>query len=72
MTATNYGNGYKFKAIMERRNNHSSKTVSLRRILKSGKPGVATEYKLYGNEKTAEDVIERLETNNPGDHWVVA
>ena len=67
---TNYGNGYKFQAIMERRS--SVKTVSLRRILKSGKPGAAIEYRLYGAEKTAEDVIKRLEGNNPGDHWIEA
>lgn len=59
-----------FKAIMNRRS--SVKTVSLRRILKSGKPGAAHEYKLYGSESTAEDVIKRLEKNNIGDRWVEA
>ena len=41
-------------------------------LLKSGKLGAASEYRLYGSEKTAEDVITRLENNNPGSRWVVA
>lgn len=48
------------------------KTVTLARILKSGKPGKPREYDLFGCEKTAKDVIARLERNNPGDHWVKA
>ena len=58
-----------FHAIMSRRSH--KKTVTLRRILKSGKPGAAMEYEMY-SDKTAEDVIARLEQNNPGDHWVLA
>lgn len=48
------------------------KTVILAKILKSGKTGKPREYELFGSEKTAEDVISRLEKNNPGSHWVKA
>ncbi len=47
-------------------------TVTLSRVLKSGKTGKPQEYKLYGAEKTAEEVISRLEALNPGSHWVEA
>lgn len=40
------------------------------RILKSGKPGKPQFYKAYG-EKTAEEIIKRLESNNPGSRWVL-
>lgn len=60
-----------FHAIMKRRSN--PKTVTLCRILKNGNPGKPREYRLYGSgEKTAEDVIKRLESLNPGDHWIPA
>lgn len=44
----------------------------LSRILKSGKPGKPSLYETYGREKSAQDVIDRLERLNPGDHWVIA
>lgn len=59
-----------FKAIMARRSN--PKGVMLSRILKSGKLGKPAFYRFYGNESTAQDVINRMESNNPGDHWVEA
>lgn len=59
-----------FKAIMARRSN--PKGVMLSRILKSGKPGKPSFNRFYGGESTAEEVIARLEKNNPGDHWVEA
>ena len=60
-----------FMAILARRQG-TPNGVMLSRILKSGKPGKPTFYKMYGNEKSADDVIKRLESNNPGDVWVVA
>lgn len=44
----------------------------LSRILKSGKPGKPSLYETYGREKCAQDVIDRLERLNTGDHWVIA
>ena len=59
-----------FKAIMARRSN--PKGVMLCRILKSGKLGKPQFNQFYGSEKTAQEVITRLEKNNPGQHWVEA
>lgn len=59
-----------FYAIMARRSN--PKGVMLSQILKSGKPGKPTFYQFYGCEKTAQEVIDRMENNNPGKHWVEA
>lgn len=59
-----------FKAILSRRSN--PKTVTLRKVLKSGKLGKPFEATLYGSENTPEEVISRLEKNNPGSHWVAA
>lgn len=59
-----------FKAIMARRSN--PKGVMLSRLLKSGKPGKPQFYQFYGGEKTAQEVIERMQNNNPGDIWVEA
>lgn len=59
-----------FKAILARRSN--PKGVMLSRLLKSGKPGRPQFYQLYGGEKTAQEVIERMQNNNPGDIWVEA
>jgi len=59
-----------FKAIMARRSN--PKGVMLSRILKSGKLGKPSFNQFYGGEKTAQEVIARLEKNNPGQHWVEA
>ena len=58
-----------FQAIMSR---HRPTTVTLRRVLKSGKLGKPFEAPLFGSETTAEDVIARLERNNPGSTWVKA
>lgn len=57
MTATNYGNGYKFKAIMARRNH--KRTVSIQAMRKDGSWGKAREYETYGDE-TDEQVVARL------------
>ena len=59
-----------FKAIMARRSNPEG--VMLSRILKSGKPGKPQFYRFYGGEKTAQEVIERMQSNNPGTIWVEA
>ena len=59
-----------FQAILARRSN--IKGVMLCRILKSGKPGKPQFYRFYGGEKTAQEVIERMQNNNPGDTWVEA
>ena len=59
-----------FRAIMARRSN--PKGFMLSRILKNGKPGKAQFYQTYGNEKTAQDVINRLQSLNPGFKWVEA
>ena len=60
-----------FRAILARRQG-TPKGVTLSRILKSGKPGKPQFYSMLGCENTAQDVINRLEKNNPGDHWVEA
>lgn len=59
-----------FRAIMARRSN--PKGVMLCKILKSGKLGKPQFNQFYGGEKTAQEVITRLEKNNPGQHWVEA
>lgn len=59
-----------FRAIMSRRS--TLQGVTLSRILKNGKPGKPAFYRFYGSEKSAEDVISRLEKNNPGDKWIEA
>lgn len=59
-----------FKAILSRRSN--PKGVMLSRILKSGKAGRPQFYQFYGSERTAQDVINRMESNNPGNRWVEA
>lgn len=60
-----------FYALLARRQG-TPKGVMLSRILKSGKPGKPQFNRFYGNESTAEEVIARLEENNPGDHWIEA
>ncbi len=57
MARTNYGNGYKFKAIMERRS--SKDTVSIQAMRKDGSWGKVCEYRRFGCE-TDEQVVERL------------
>lgn len=59
-----------FKTIMDRRSN--LKGVMLSRLLKSGKLGKPQFYQFYGGEKTAQEVIERLQKNNPSNTWVEA
>lgn len=70
MKYVNRSTNTEFSAVMARRSH--PKTVTLCRILKSGKPGKPAEHQLYGSEKTAADAIKRLESLNPGDHWVEA
>ncbi len=57
MTRTNYGNGYKFKAIMARRSHKTTVTVQSRK--KNGEWGKPRETQVFGNE-TPEQVVERL------------
>lgn len=59
-----------FAAILARRSN--TKGVMLSRILKSGKPGKPTFYQFFGCEHTAQDVIDRMERNNPGSTYIEA
>ena len=57
-----------FAAILARRSN--PKGVMLSRILKSGQPGKPRFYQFFGCEHTAQDVIDRMEQNNPGDTYI--
>ena len=59
-----------FNYICARRSN--KRFVSLYPVKKDGTPGKLRKYECYGNEKTAEDVIKRLESLNPGRKWMVA
>lgn len=70
MTTVTKSMNTEFQAIMRRRS--TPKTVTLRRVLKSGKLGKPYETELYGSETTAAEAIARLEKNNPGSHWVEA
>lgn len=60
-----------FQAIMARRRS-TPKGVMLSRILKSGKPGKPSFYQFFGCEHSVEDVIRRMERNNPGQIYVEA
>lgn len=60
-----------FHAILARRR-ANIKGVMLRRILKSGKPGQPRFYQFLGCEHSVEDVIRRMERNNPGQIYVEA
>lgn len=53
-------------------NRREKNTVELRRIKKNGLPGAVGKYERMGREKTAQDVIERLEKLNPGTKWIEA
>lgn len=53
-------------------NRTHSKGVQIARILKSGKAGKPFFAEFYGNEKTAQEVIDRMEENNPGTKFVEA
>lgn len=61
-----------FNMLQQNRAKANKKTIALQRKLKSGKWGKPTEYEFFGGEKTAEEVISRLERNNPGNTWRVA
>lgn len=58
-----------FHAILARRRS-APKGVMLSRILKSGKPGKPQFYEFFGCEHSVEDVIRRMERNNPGQTYV--
>ena len=60
-----------FNMLAANRTKEHKKTVTLQRKLKNGTWGKAREYDMF-NDKTAEEVIARLETNNPGDTWRIA
>ena len=66
---TNYGNGYKFQAIMQRRSSKSEITVQ--RMKKNGEWGKPYATPLFGKE-TPEQAIERLIENNPGQTYRIA
>lgn len=69
MTMTNYGNGYKFKAMMERR---SHKEVAyVQRLKKDGTWGKPLPCEFYG-EKTPEQVLARIQKNNPDSTYRLA
>lgn len=59
-----------FNYICARRSN--KRFVTLCPVKKDGTPGKPVKYQCFGGEKTAEDVINRLESLNPGRKWVVA
>ena len=69
MTRTNYGNGYKFAAIMKRRQGEKQ-TVTIQRMTKKGW-GKPCETQRYGKE-TDEQVVERLNKLNPGSQFRLA
>jgi len=58
-----------FHAILARRRSNI-KGVMLSRILKSGKPGKPQFYEFFGCEHSVEDVIRRMERNNPGQTYI--
>lgn len=58
-----------FHAILARRRSNI-KGVMISRILKSGKPGKPQFYEFFGCEHSVEDVIRRMERNNPGQTYV--
>ena len=60
MKATNYGNGYKFQAIMDRRS--TKKTILVQRMKNDGTWGKPCEIPTFG--KAPEQVIENLIENN--------
>ena len=53
-------------------NRRAKRMVTLRRIKKDGTPGAPTQYERHSGEKTAQDVINRLQGLNPGKTWVEA
>lgn len=60
-----------FQAIMARRRS-APNGATVARILKSGKPGKPFFVSYLWNERTAQDVITRLESLNPGTKYVEA
>lgn len=59
-----------FTAIMQRRSKRTG--FMLCRLLKDGSLGKPSFYQTFGSEKTPEEIIHRLEANNPGCKWVKA
>lgn len=59
-----------FKAIMNRRT--AKNGVMLRCTKKNGEFGKPAFYQFFGSENTAEEVIRRMENNNPGKKFVEA
>lgn len=66
---TNYGNGYKFKAIMERRS--AKREVLIQRMKKDGTWGKPLSYQVFGDE-TPEQVLERIQSLNPQNAFQLA
>ena len=60
-----------FQAIMKRRAG-TPKGAMISRILKSGKPGKPFFVAYLWNEKTAQDVVKRLEGLNPNTKYIEA
>lgn len=48
----------------------ANRIVILRKIRKDGTPGACMKYERIGAEKSAQDVINRLEKFNPGSRWI--
>lgn len=53
-------------------NRKATRTVTLRRIRKDGTLGAPKQYERFGNEETAQNVIDRLQKLNPGTTWIEA
>lgn len=51
-------------------NHRETRMVILRKIRKDGTPGACMKYERIGAEKSAQDVIDRLEKFNPGSRWI--
>ena len=66
---TNHGNQYKFRALNKMRSNPTM--VSIQGMKKNGKWGVPFETEMLGCEKTAEDVVNRLEKLNHRKYQIV-
>lgn len=60
-----------FHAIMARRAG-TPKGAMISRITKTGEPGKPAFFRFFGTETTAQEVIIRLERNNPGQKYIEA
>lgn len=60
-----------FYAIMDRRAGTPNGAM-ISRITKTGKPGKPAFFRFFGTETTAQEVIIRLERNNPGQKYIEA